>query len=299
MIKYCPNCGIKLEKEYKYCPSCGYDLTGINLSDASSQLHEFIICENCGEENNPSNEVCSSCGAVLKGKRVTKKTPPSVPVEEKKYEKQKQFSDSKKKKKEKNISSAYKSVDKPAAKGLTQGQIITIISAAILIAVVLLVSSGIFDSPVSTNNISTPNNQSSGVDLNNLQKINQLEEQLKNNPNNDDLMLQLAHLKNDSGLYEQAIINYKQYLAINPKDADARIDMGICYYNLRDFQTAITQMKEALKYEPNHQIGYLNLGIVNLTAGNNKEAKSWLEKTIKIDPNTEYAKRAEELLKSQ
>mgnify|MGYP003514677669 FL=1 len=111
-------------------------------------------------------------------------------------------------------------------------------------------------------------------------------------------MLELAHLQNDSRMYEKAIINYKLYLQTKPEDADARIDMGVCYYNLKDYDNAINEMTNALKYEPNHQIGHLNLGIVNLSAGNLEKSKEWLLKAISLDPTSEVGKRAQELLQS-
>ena len=66
MVKFCPECGIKLESEYKFCPECGFELGKIterknvetsNSSDEKSNPKiEVIICGNCGEENDPSAE---------------------------------------------------------------------------------------------------------------------------------------------------------------------------------------------------------------------------------------------------
>jgi len=83
-----------------------------------------------------------------------------------------------------------------------------------------------------------------------------------------------------------------------PGNADARVDMGVCYYNLGDFKTAISEMETALKYNPHHQIALLNLGIVNLSAGNLKESQDWLEKAVKENPDNDVGKRAKELLDS-
>ena len=112
------------------------------------------------------------------------------------------------------------------------------------------------------------------------------------------LVLQLAHLKNDAGMPEQAIVLYRQYLEKNPKDTDARVDMGVCYYVLKNYPAAISEMKEALKYKPDHQIAHLNLGIVNFAAGNTAESKEWLQKAVDLNPNSDIGKRAQELLNS-
>ena len=176
-----------------------------------------------------------------------------------------------------------------------------IIAGILLVAIVLILNfSGILDAKkVTETDIGGINQaQGTGVNLNNIQKINELEARVKANPNDKESILALAHLKNDSGMYEQAIINYKQYLKMQPKDADARVDMGVCYYNLGDFKTAISEMETALKYNPHHQIAFLNLGIVNLSAGNIEKSKEWLNKAVKENPGNDVGKKAKELLES-
>jgi len=110
--------------------------------------------------------------------------------------------------------------------------------------------------------------------------------------------MHLAHLQQDAGLYEKAIANYKKYLVKDPENADNRVDMAICYYNLGDNTTAISEMETALKYQPTHQIAHLNLGIVNLAARNIEASKEWFRKAAELDPNSEAGKRAQELLTS-
>jgi tetratricopeptide (TPR) repeat protein len=142
----------------------------------------------------------------------------------------------------------------------------------------------------------TTNRLSSGVNLNNMQMINDLEAKIKQNLEDYKSLLELAHLKNDSGLFEAAIQNYKTYLDKNPKDADARVDMGVCYFNLQDYSSAIKEMETALTYVPNHQIAHLNLGVVNLSAGNIEKSKEWLKKAYDLNPTSEVGKKAEQLL---
>jgi len=112
------------------------------------------------------------------------------------------------------------------------------------------------------------------------------------------LLLKLADLRFDSDFFQEAIKNYQSYLYKRPNDVDARLDMGISYYNIKNTTKAIEIMEKAIKIKPNHQVGLLNLGIVNLTAGNFEKSKEWLQKAIKVDPNSQYAKQAKELLKA-
>ena len=309
MFKHCPECGYKLEKEYKFCPECGCELKKIEqvkpeventpqFISPQEQSSEKIICDNCGEENSKENIVCSSCGVKLQPGVIEK--PPKF--ESKKSQK---FSTSigKKPQAVQNNKIKYvKSEPHAVKKQLNMVKTITIVAVGLGIAIALLIFSGVLNSVIvpdsSTSSPSNNNNQSSGVDLANVQKINELEGVIKNNPKDTASILELAHLKNDGGMYQQAIINYKQYLALVPTDPDARIDMGICYYNLQNYPTAVAEMQKAIQYDPKHQIGYLDLGIVNLAAGNFVKSKEWLKKAVDLDPNSEYGKKAEELLKS-
>ncbi len=185
-------------------------------------------------------------------------------------------------------------------KNLNAKVIYGIIIGAIAIIVIIIFSSGILDTATTTpiNQVQGQSNFSSGVNMNNMQAINDLEEKVKQNPDDHKSLLELAHLKNDSGLFEAAILNYKTYLEKHPDDADARVDMGVCYYNLKDFNNAIKEMETALKYAPNHQIALLNLGVVNLSAGNLQVSKDWLQKAYDINPTNEVGQKAEQLLKN-
>ena len=165
---------------------------------------------------------------------------------------------------------------------------------------IIILTSGLLDSapvnpPVMNQGQEQPNTNS-GVNLNSMQMINDLEAKVKQNPEDYTSLLEMAHLKNDSGLFEAAIQNYKTYLDKNPKDADARVDMGVCYFNLKDFSNAIKEMETALKHVPNHQIALLNLGVVNLSAGNVEKSKEWLKKAYDLNPTSEVGKKAEQLL---
>lgn len=185
-------------------------------------------------------------------------------------------------------------------KNLNPKVIYGIIIGAIAIIAIIIFSSGILDTDTTApiNQVQGQSNFSSGVNMNNMQAINDLEEKVKQNPDDHQSLLELAHLKNDSGLFEAAILNYKTYLEKHPDDADARVDMGVCYYNLKDFNNAIKEMETALKYAPNHQIAFLNLGVVNLSAGNLQVSKDWLQKAYDINPTNEVGQKAEQLLKN-
>ena len=309
MVKYCPSCGTKLDQEFNFCPSCGFDLQKISETKPKEEdqkeisepvVEKIIICDNCGEENKGDNDVCAYCGAKLKGTKV-EKVLKEKPQSEHKPVKQKQ-QQTPKKKKEHTKQSAPKSGSVQKPKELDTQKLLIILGGVVVIFLIILFAAGVFNRAITEtldqNQGTNQTSQTSGVDLNSLQRINELEAQIKKNPNDTKALLELAHLRNDSGMYEKAIADYQKYLEKIPKDADARIDMGVCYYNLHNYDEAIKQMEKAIQYSPGHQIGYLNLGIVNLTAGNMEKSKDWLRQAVKIDPNSEIGKKAKELLES-
>ena len=229
------------------------------------------FCSQCGFKFEKEYKFCPDCGIKVSGSNSSKKKSSDKTV---------------------SVSNEEKTLNPKVIYGILVG--------GIAVVAIILLTSGMFDSaPVTiapVNQNQQQGNVSSGVNLNNMQMINDLEAKIKTNPEDYKSLLELAHLKNDSGLYEAAIQNYKTYLDKNPKDADARIDMGVCYFNLKDFSNAITEMETALKYKPNHQIALLNLGVVNLSAGNLEKSKEWLKKAIELDPTSEVGKKAEQLL---
>ena len=311
MSKFCTECGTKIDENYKFCPDCGANIVTYHPNNHSeANQYEFddpsseeeislLVCDNCGEENSSANKVCEGCGAKLKGavssKRIERK---KVQTTKKEIEPPGKSSPKQKHKAAKRKVKTQKKVE--IEKEIDSKKIYLIVAVIGIFAIVVLVTSGVFDSNVTTHNINSSTNQStgSGIDLSNIQLINNLEAKLNANPDDTKTLLRLADINNDSGFYEKAIPLYKRYLEKFPENADARIDMGICFYNIGNYDSAIKEMKKALEYEPKHQIGHLNLGVVNLTAGNVDVAKEWFQKAIELGPNTEVGKKAKNLLNS-
>ncbi len=175
-----------------------------------------------------------------------------------------------------------------------------VVALLFIVGFIIVLASGTFDSPGITQNVTSAPQEHNhdGASLANLEELKKLEETVKSNPENYTALLQLAHLYNDSRLYQKAIERYKVYLNKRPNEPDVLVDLGVCYYGLQDFKNADFYMKKGLSIDPRHQIGHFNLGIINLAQNNIEEAKSWWQKTININPNTDIAKKAKELLES-
>ncbi len=289
-MNFCPECGYKVESNFKFRPNCGSKIeSGINpISESQEDTSEFTICKNCGEENSIENSACFSCGVPLNVNKLQKKNRQKPEI--KKNDKRNSVS-------EKNTDNRKVIKDE---KVLDNKKILIILSTIVIVFVFALIASGVFDSgtPTSLSQMNNQSTNSGSVDLTNMEEINQLESKVSADPEDLESALHLAHLQQDAGLSEKAIANYKKYLTKFPENADARVDMAICYYNVNDYNTAISEMETAINYQPKHQIAYLNLGIVNLAAKNIEASKEWFNKTVELDPNSEAGKRAQELLHS-
>ncbi len=254
-----------------------------------------FVCNVCGEELKVDDKFCPSCGAsVDKEIHVEKNATLIENIDIKEPESIKRTT------KKKSGKIAGVESKEPGLKNLSVIKLVYLVFGLLLAVFIINYAGGVFEKPaagvIASN--SNLNDIHKGVDLQNLQQINVLDEKIKTNPEDFTSLLELAHLLNDSGFKDRAIEKYKQYLVANPKDADVLVDMGVCYYELGKYNEAINQMKEALKYKPKHQIAHLNLGIVNMTSGNHEEALNWWKKAIEIDPSSNIAQRAQELINS-
>lgn len=300
MINHCTECGYKIQTGFKFCPNCGYDLTSIENNSIKAENYyettEVMICSNCGDENPSESLICSSCGISLKKEKYKTST-----ISTKKNVKLEIKSENKKELKS-SLQKNKKQTKQPVTeeKNLDAKKIYAFIGGAIAIVFVVLLLSGTINLSADKAPIPQVNQQNlgSGINLNELPRINELKSLIEKQPNNAALLLELANLQFDSGFFEEASRNYSKYLQLEPQNADARIDMAVCYYKMGQFDKAEAEVVEALKYSPNHQTGYLNLGIINLAKQNIDKAKEWFNKTIEINPNTDVAKKAKSLLQT-
>lgn len=295
-MKTCTNCGNQVRETDNFCPNCGQRLKTEQDTEIQSQILQMKICDLCGEENPVDAEECSYCGVGFTGK-------------EKIIEKE--FIQSKKKSieiDEKNVK--FKSARSPEhfkKKKITQKkedrQTKTLETKHFLIIGILVVVIGsiliLYNSNSTKTGMQNPQQETqSRFDLNALNEINQLENELKNDPDNQQKLLRIANLNHDAGFFEKAIGYYERYLKLNPADNDAEVDMGVCYFELKQYDKASSIFENVIKKNPRHQIAFLNLGIVTLTKGDVEKAKEYFKKCVELGEHTDAGHRAAELLKS-
>lgn len=297
-MKICNNCGTQVKETDKFCSNCGVELRFVEEIDTQITTVKLKICDLCGEENPLELDECSHCGVRLSGKEkiiekqisVAQKSSENI-AENLKSSSQKIYHSKKKKQK---IQNEENRVEKKLE---TRHFLVLGIFAIGLI--LIFVFYAIDTSSTKDLNIrDQQQNLESGIDLSRLQEINQLESELKNDPDNKEKLLHLAHLNHDSKFFEKAIGYYERYLKLNPNDNDAEVDMGVCYFELNQLDKAENIFTNVIKKNPKHQVAYFNLGIVHLNRKDLEKAKEFFKKCIELGEHTDVGHRAAELLKS-
>ncbi len=83
-------------------------------------------------------------------------------------------------------------------------------------------------------------------------EIERLRLALEENPNDIPALLALANLNFDIQRWDRARELYTRYLALEPNDADAITDLGICLRAAGEFQAALENFARAQQLAPDH-----------------------------------------------
>jgi tetratricopeptide (TPR) repeat protein len=122
-------------------------------------------------------------------------------------------------------------------------------------------------------------------------------EQLKSEPNNADLLINLGNIYYDTQQYPTAIEYYQRALTKQPANAAVRTDMATAYWYLGNADEAITEFKKALSYEPNNANTLFNLGIVQWQGKMDVDgAVTTWQKLLDSNPNYAGKEKVRELM---
>ena len=265
----CGKCGGRVEAGQASCPRCGEPVEMVSSGAAGS-----VRCPVCGVSNSSGSAVCSGCGARMGTGAAAGRRP----------------------RKERARRTDGK------ARGLEPWQIGSIVAVAALLVLLIYfqLPGGGGSTPPSTQAPQTmPGMVPQHVDLGPLQAA------VATNPGDSQALLRLANAQHDHGMFLEAVATYGRYLALRPDDPDARVDMGICYFEQARsdtnrapalFAAALKEMRTALDRNPAHQPAAFNLGVVTLAMGNLEESRTWFGKAAALDKSSELGKRAQRML---
>jgi tetratricopeptide (TPR) repeat protein len=138
-----------------------------------------------------------------------------------------------------------------------------------------------------------------------MSEIENLQRALSADPADPATLLKLANRLQDAKILSRAITIYQEYLNLKPADVNARVDLGVSYYEYsvidtlhrdEDLESAAGQFRQALKQKPDHQLAQYNLGIVSLQRGDLHAAHDWFTRALQTDPNSVTGKKAKLLI---
>ncbi|NUN68976.1 MAG: tetratricopeptide repeat protein [Bacteroidetes bacterium] len=226
-----------------------------------------IICSSCGIVNDATRTVCSSCGSPL-----TVADAVSVPA-----------------------APAAKPSKRSTAGRPQWLSALVAVFALYAVVIVILEYTHLPSGTVQRSQPAAPadhNHSDAAI----VEQITSMEKMAAASPKDAGLQLQFANLLHDARFYPRAVEQYKKYLALVPDNHDARVDMGICYFESGNLTQAVQEIESVIKKQPKHQMAMFNLGVIHLSAENMAESRKWLERCRDLDPQSTAGLRAQQIL---
>ncbi len=116
--------------------------------------------------------------------------------------------------------------------------------------------------------------------------IKTLEDQAAQGPKDPEPRLRLANFFYDQKQYDKAIEWYERALVLDPRNVNARTDLGTAFFYLGRNQDALREFRKSLETDPRHSPTLYNMIIVNLDGTHDLKAalEAW-ETLKKLNPN--------------
>lgn len=112
-----------------------------------------------------------------------------------------------------------------------------------------------------------------------------MESYIKKNQSDDYMSTKLAETYNAVRRYDEAIIEFKKAITINPKYANAHKGLGIAYLEKGMLDEAIVELKKAVAIDPKRADAHNNLGMAYWARGLSDKAISEYMEALAIEPN--------------
>jgi cytochrome c-type biogenesis protein CcmH/NrfG len=121
--------------------------------------------------------------------------------------------------------------------------------------------------------------------------------QLRQNPENAELLAAVGNVYYDAGLYAKAIEYYQRSLRFAPTNANVRTDMATAYWYQRDADSALAEYEKVLSYEPTLPNALFNMGIVKWRGKMDVPGAlaAW-QKLLDTNPSYEQREKVQDLM---
>jgi len=124
-------------------------------------------------------------------------------------------------------------------------------------------------------------------------KAARLLEELKGDPNNSDLLLQIGDIYKSTHQFKEAAAYYEKALQVNPKNVALRTEMASCLYYSGDVDGAISQLQKSLQYDPTDANSLFNIGLFKWQGKQDgKGALTVWQQLLKTNPHLSADRKA-------
>jgi cytochrome c-type biogenesis protein CcmH/NrfG len=125
-------------------------------------------------------------------------------------------------------------------------------------------------------------------------KAEPLIEQLKTDPNNVEVLRQVAKIYAATHQFKEAAGYYQKIVDIHPEDMAARNNVASCLYFNGDPDGAISELEGSLKIDPKDTNSLFNLGLIKLLGKNDSQGAlaAW-RLLLKSNPALDDTKKAQ------
>lgn len=129
-------------------------------------------------------------------------------------------------------------------------------------------------------------------------QLESLKQRAAKNPKDIEARIQLGNLYYDVNKYDQAIEWYRQALEIDPKNPDVRTDMATAYHLLQQTDKALEEIQKTLSYHPDYPNALRNLGWIRLSGKKDTKGaiQAW-ERLIATNPDYSQINQIKEWVK--
>jgi Flp pilus assembly protein TadD len=130
----------------------------------------------------------------------------------------------------------------------------------------------------------------------NQHELKALEASLKQNPGHAPILVRMAQVSLQLGNRAQAIRHLQQAVEAEPRNRDARLELGKALFESDDVEGAIRETKRLLEVDPYNTDGLYNLGAIYANLGQNDRAREYWTKAVAVDPDSDGAQRPRDAL---
>jgi len=121
---------------------------------------------------------------------------------------------------------------------------------------------------------------------------NQIQEALKMNPRDLEMLTQLGVVLIRARETADAIKLLEAAITLSPEDALAHVNLGDAYREARMYPKAIVELNRAIELDPSLQDAYRSLELTHLLVGNREAARQTLERYLTFIPQSITARMA-------